>query len=162
MDTCFAEFEDGQWYDPWPDPPAPSPEAHTLDPWRGRFTDVLLIPRHIVESVVQPDWMRNIEVNEMGKVFALQASIAEVGLQEPLIVAYDDAGKIALRHGHHRTMATRGWSHFDWLPVRLQKSERITVHRAARIGYVLFDMLFHSVPELGVDGSVDGVVPSPT
>lgn len=156
----WGEFLDTEWLRPWPDLPAPTPEPHTRDPWRNRHLDVLLVPRHIVETIVQPDWMRNIEINEMDKVAELHASIAEFGLQEPLIVAYDDAGKITLRHGHHRTMATRGWPHFDWLPVRLVKSDRITVNRSARIGYVLYDLLFHSFPELGVDGLGPPVVPS--
>lgn len=151
----ICEFLDTEWYAPWPDPPAPLIDPITLDPWRGTKADVFLVPRSIVDAVVQVNWMRDVERTEGWKVEELATDIATRGLMVPLLLSADRDGKLILHHGHHRTLATRRWSWFDWLPVQIQLSENIRVHKAGRLQDHLLELLRMAVPEALLDRGFD-------
>lgn len=144
--SMYGEFLDTEWLEPWPDPPPPVPEPHTLDPWRCHAgPDVILVPRELVERLVQPDRMREI-ADDVEDLEELAESIESVGLQNPLRLVVDQNGKICVRNGHHRIIVTRRWEHFEWLPLRIERSDGIRVNRAVRVSDVILELLLRSAP----------------
>lgn len=132
----FSEYEDTEWYQPWPEPPVP---GHQLDPWRSD-PSAFLVSRELVERLAKGERLIEIERFDVDRIEAIAASIAEEGLREPLLVLVTDAGAIALKEGHHRLVATRRWEHFSSLPVVIRRGE-LKNHRPVRIAEVLLDLL---------------------
>lgn len=151
----LCEFIDTEWYEPWPDPPAPPVELFKQDPWRGAHRDVFLVPRAIVEDAVQVNWMRDVERTEAWKIEELAADIEVNGLRTPLLLSVDRDGRLILHHGHHRTAATRRWAWFDWLPVQVQLSERIRIHKPARVQDHILELMRRACPEEWLDRGFD-------
>lgn len=132
----FSEYEDSEWYQAWPDPPVP---GHQLDPWRATYS-VTLIQRDLVERMAKGERLAEIERFDVDRINAIAASIAEEGLREPLLVLVTDAGRIGLKEGHHRLVATRRWEHFSLLPVIIKRGE-LKNHRPIRVAEVLLELL---------------------
>lgn len=132
----FSEYEDAEWYEPWPEPPTP---GHMLDPWRSNPSAVL-IDRGIIERLAKGERLAEIERFDTARIDAIASSIEQEGLREPLLVLATDGGAIALKEGHHRLVATRRWKHFSSLPVVIKRGE-LKNHRPVRIAEVLMDLL---------------------
>ena len=132
----FSEYEDFEWYQAWPDPPVP---GHQLDPWRSSYS-ATLIRRDLVERMAKGERLAEIERFDIDRIDAIAASIAEEGLREPLLILVTDSGRIGLKEGHHRLVATRRWNHFSSLPVLIERGD-LRNHRPIRVAEVLLELL---------------------
>ncbi len=142
----WGEFIDTEWYREGVIVPTPV-DPITLDPWRARYAGgVVLVPRDILEAVVQPEQLRFCEQGDLTKVYEVRLQISMVGLLEPLELVVDSYGHVILRDGHHRLVATRGWDHFNYLPCVLTRADKIRTNGYGTLDVMLFDLLRRVVP----------------
>lgn len=147
MAEVWGEYLDTEWYrdqvvvevpeDPW-----------TADPWRGqtKFGPMFLVPRDLLHSIAQTERVSWCMDHDHDQLMLVQKDIAERGIEEPLELVIDASGRLILRDGHHRLMATGWHPHFNLLPCYFTHSDRIRASGAQPIGLLLTDLLARSVP----------------
>lgn len=141
----FVEFLDNEWYD---SKRYPRLAPHKLDPWRNKcLKSVYLIPRSILEDIVQVQQYQYCISQDIEKVDLIRQSILEVGLEKPFEIVIDSRGVIILRDGHHRLIATQGLKHFDFIPCTISKSEVIRATGGLLIRDILPRLLLNGVNE---------------
>jgi hypothetical protein len=131
----WGEFLDFEWYYDSPGSP-PRPE-----PWRRHrlAARCFELPRELLEQLAQAPRLAQIS-RDVERLDHVRTSLADVGLREPLEIAVDGAGHIALRDGHHRLVATRTLPGFEHLPAFITPSDGIAV-RATNVLAVLEPLL---------------------
>lgn len=111
----------GTRYSPnFPAQPVPFPE-----PWRDYpgSANCLLLPRSVCLFFADEKKIQDIERQEPEKVHDLRTSIAVEGLKVPLIMTWDDHGKIRYHDGYHRMTAMRVLDDPQVVPVWFRRSE---------------------------------------
>lgn len=115
-----GEYLDLEWYYE----PSPQPEPQP-EPWRQHrlAPQCVLVPRQILLSLAQGP--RLVEVGrDWAAIAEIRVQLENEGLREPLELVIDRDGRIVLRDGHHRILATDGMGQFDYLPVLITRSDR--------------------------------------
>lgn len=144
----WGEFLDTEWYQEGIVIERPV-DPITLDPWRtsGRWEGrIFLISRELIEKVAQTERIIFC-YGDSDRVRHIREEIFTGGLREPLELVVDLNGRVVLRDGHHRLLATDGLEHFQKLPVIITHSDRIRVDGAVAIhAGILHVLLSSSVP----------------
>lgn len=98
------------------------------DAWRrGKFAEQSFLLSLSVLQVLAND-RRTAQISmDVERLAWIEQSLKERGVDQPLVLVVDRAGRLGLKDGHHRVLiASRlGWSS---LPVRLERSDRLRSH----------------------------------
>ena len=125
--------------------------SHFPEPWTDHqwVDDCIVLPRDVCLFFADHRKMRNIERQEPGKINELRDSISTIGLTTPIIMTWDDTGKIRYHDGYHRLTAMRVLDNPLRIPVLLRHSDRVKGVGQQPEQYVPF--LFGVVNDLGVN-----------
>ncbi len=111
-------------------------ELLDVAPWRPRPRDAWRRGRHadttfeitvtVLGQLANPTRIRDIS-RDVDRLTWVRESMVDRGIDQPLILVVDHAGRVTLRDGHHRYLGAvaLGWVS---LPARLEVSERIRSH----------------------------------
>lgn len=135
----WGEFIDTEWY------AEGAPIPLLSDPWRQRPLNIVMVPRDILEAIVQPERMRFCD-SDHEKLAQVRAELLRDGLREPLELVLDNQGRIILRDGHHRLVVTRAWRHFETLPCIFTRSEQIRVAGFGNLSSLAADLILRGSP----------------
>lgn len=114
-----GEFLDHEWFHPGPAEPDPFPQPWLDHPESSRC---FLFPRALLLEMAQGPRLALVS-REVDYLAGLRSSLSTVGLREPLELVIDRAGRIVVREGHHRLLATESLAEFDRLPAYFTQSE---------------------------------------
>lgn len=114
-----GEFLDHEWYSSF----EPVPEPWREHRWAARS---FLFTRSFLLDLAQPERLQQVRA-DTEHIAALRHDLSVNGLRRPLEVVIDRAGRVVLRDGHHRLVASAGLPGFTTFPVVFTESDHVRV-----------------------------------
>jgi ParB-like nuclease domain len=89
------------------------------EPWRENFPEATLVPIDFVSYFVNETEINEKDRFERWKCDEVKASLTDDGFHQPMVMYWDDEGRVRFHDGHHRLVAARelGWK---TVPVELR------------------------------------------
>lgn len=113
-------------------PPPPTVHSNTF-----------LVPMHILASVVDVKYLKEISTKDKAQIQALTADVAQRGILEPGKLVYDNS-TVRLQDGNHRYLAAKALQ-LPEFPVTLLRVSKITAPGAS-LESVFLHLVLATVP----------------